>query len=127
MTPKRFMLVAGEASGDILAAELVEELRKGIGQISTYSTNLQPLYADLAPRFFGAGGPRMTAAGVELAFDLTQHSVVGLSDVLKKYFEFARMLKQLVALAEAQEPHAIICVDFSGFNRRLAAAIQKRV
>ena len=33
--------------------------------------------------FFGAGGAKMSAAGVELAFDLTQHSVIGISDVLK--------------------------------------------
>jgi len=55
------MLIAGEASGDLLAAELVSALRDPLPDA----------------RFLGAGGPKMAAAGVELAFDLTQHSVVG--------------------------------------------------
>src|ERR1700733_4682776 len=63
MTPKRFMLIAGEASGDILAAELVGELRAAMARVSTYSVNVQPLRADLAPTFFGAGGPAMANAG----------------------------------------------------------------
>src|ERR1700722_555952 len=126
MTPKRFMLVAGEASGDILAAELVEELRKGIGQISTYSTNLQPLRADLAPQFFGAGGPRMAAAGVELAFDLTQHSIIGLPGP-RESLRLLRRFNQLVKLALERQPDVIICVDYQLFNSIFAAAIKRRV
>jgi lipid-A-disaccharide synthase len=126
MKPKRFMLVAGEASGDILAAELVEELRKGIGQISTYSTNLQPLQADLAPQFFGAGGPRMAAAGVELAFDLTQHSIIGLPGP-RDSFRLLKRLNQLVKLALERQPDVIICVDYQLFNSFFAAVIKRKV
>ena len=118
------MLIAGEASGDLLAAELVVALRAGIGALPTYQDQVQPLSADLAPRFFGAGGPRMAEAGVELAFDLTLHSVTGLSDVLKNYRKFRRLFNQLLTLAKDREPDAIICIDFSGFNRRFAAAIK---
>jgi lipid-A-disaccharide synthase len=124
MTPKRIMIIAGETSGDMLAAELVRELRDVMLHTQTYTPDHQPLQADLAPRFFGAGGPRMAEAGVELAFDMTRHSVTGLSDVLKNYFKFKRLFDQLFALAVSREPHAIICVDFSGFNRRFAAAIK---
>ncbi len=127
MTPKHFMLIAGESSGDMLAAELVNELRAAIQQLPSYTNDLQPLRADLAPRFFGAGGPRMAEAGVELAFDMTQHSVIGLSDVLRHYFKFKRLFNQLLSLAVRREPDAIICVDFSGFNRRFAAAVKKYV
>jgi len=127
MTPKRIMLIAGETSGDMLAAELVNELRAVMLHTQTYTHDHQPLQADLAPRFFGAGGPRMAEAGVELAFDMTRHSVTGLSDVLKNYFKFKRLFDQLFALAVSREPHAIICVDFSGFNRRFAAAIKNYV
>jgi lipid-A-disaccharide synthase len=127
MTPKRFMVIAGEASGDVLAAELVRELRAAAFRRYQYSTDLQPLDADLAPRFFGAGGPCMAKSGVELAFDLTEHSVTGLWDVLKNYFKFRRLFNQLLAVAKECEPHVIICVDFSGFNRRLAAAIKRYV
>lgn len=125
MTPKRFMLVAGEASGDILAAELVRELRSVIGEHSTYTKNLQPLESDLAPEFFGAGGPKMAEAGVKLEVDMIRHSVVGLSDWVKNYVKFKKIFDRLVALAIEKEPHVIICVDFSDFNQRFAAAIKK--
>src|SRR5271154_612435 len=98
MTPKRFMVIAGEASGDMLAAELVRELRAGVGRLHTYSNDLQPLAADLAPRFFGAGGPRMTEAGVELAADMTSHAVIGF-DVAKTYSRFKRISRDLFQLA----------------------------
>jgi lipid-A-disaccharide synthase len=58
---------------------------------------------------------------------MTRHSVTGISDVLKNYFKFKRLFDQLFALAVSREPHAIICVDFSGFNRRFAAAIKNYV
>ncbi len=126
MTPKRFMLIAGEASGDMLGAELVKELRAGMLRRFTYSPNVQPIEADLAPRFFGAGGPRMSEAGVELAFDLTQLSVIGLPGP-RDYFKLRRHLNQLIDLAREREPHAIICVDFPLFNAIFAAAIKKYV
>lgn len=105
---KTFMLIAGEASGDLLAAELVTALR---GQ-------------EPAAKFFGAGGSRMAAAGVELALDMTQHAVIGLTDVLKNYFKFKRLFEQLLALAIERQPDAVIGVDFGGFNLRFGQAVK---
>ena len=105
------MLIAGEASGDLLAAELVSALR---GQLPD-------------AQFFGAGGAKMAAAGVELAFDLTQHSVIVISDVLKKYFEFRRLFHQLLALAIERQPDVVIGVDYGGFNLRFGQAIKRYV
>ncbi len=127
MIPKRFMVIAGETSGAQLGAALVKEMRRGLQRRNTYSTDHQPLYADLAPRFFGAGGPRMAEAGVELAVDMTQHSVVGLSGPMSHLLRLKRIFDQLVALALEREPHVIIGVDFSEFNLRFAAAIRRRV
>ncbi len=128
MNPKSFMVIAGEASGDLLAAELIPALREELAIAEVTRTgDAQPLYASLAPRFFGAGGPRMASAGVELAFDMTAHSVIGLSDVFKNYFTFRRLFYQLYELALARTPDAILCVDFSGFNRRFAHAIKEHV
>src|SRR5437016_6463428 len=122
------MVIAGEASGDLLAAELVKALQEEVTNAqSTPTADYQPLHASLEPRFFGAGGPRMAAAGVELAFDMTAHSVIGLSEVLKNYFKFRRLFEQLYNLALDREPDAIICVDFSGFNLRFAHAIKDYV
>ena len=122
------MVIAGEASGDLLAAELVQALRREYAEAKAQPTaDLQPLTAGLAPRFFGAGGPRMAAVGVDLAFDMTAHSVIGLSEAVKHYLTFRRLFYKLFRLALERQPDAIICVDFSGFNRRFAHAIKQHV
>jgi len=105
------MLIAGEASGDLLAAELVSALR---GQLPD-------------AQFIGAGGAKMSAAGVELAFDLTQHSVIGISDVLKNILKFRRLFNQLLALAIERKPDVVIGVDYGGFNLRFGQAVKKYV
>ncbi|MBI5773338.1 MAG: lipid-A-disaccharide synthase [Verrucomicrobia bacterium] len=115
MSETTFMLIAGEASGDWLAAELVQALK------ASPELRANPFPA----RFFGAGGPRMAAAGVELALDLTQHSVIGLQEALRNYAKFKRIFDQLLALAGQRQPDVIVCVDFSGFNRRFARAVRK--
>ena len=80
------MLIAGEPSGDALAAELVGALREG--------------WRDARPSvFFGAGGGKMAAAGVELVCDLASHAVVGLVEVLKNYGRFRRIFDQLLGEA----------------------------
>src|SRR5688572_2545145 len=112
-----FMLIAGEASGDLLAAELVKALKQ--------SPEIRAM--PFPPEFFGAGGPRMAEAGVGLAVDLTQYTVIGLSDALKKYWQFKRVFDRLFQLATEREPDVIICVDFSGFNRRFAGAIKEHL
>jgi len=128
MKLRSFMLVAGEPSGDLLAAELVKALRAElVRRDAAPSFDLQPLRTGLAPRFFGAGGPRMAEAGVDLALDMTQHAVVGLLEVLRHLARFRRLLLQLRDLAFERQPDAIVLVDFSGFNHRLAAAIRRRL
>jgi lipid-A-disaccharide synthase len=111
------MLIAGEASGDLLAAELVSALRE-------QSSILHP---PSSPFFFGAGGAKMAAAGVELAFDMTQHAVIGITDVLKNYFKFRRLFNELLALAIERKPDVIIGVDYGGFNLRFGHAIKEYV
>ena len=120
------MLIAGEASGDMLAAELVRALRQELADAEAIpTTDYQPLHTNLAPRFFGAGGPQMAGAGVELAFDMTTHAVIGLSEAMKNYLKFRRLFRQLFRLALERQPDAIICVDFSEFNRRFAHALRQ--
>ncbi|MFN7141871.1 MAG: lipid-A-disaccharide synthase, partial [Limisphaerales bacterium] len=115
MKYQRIMFIAGEASGDALAAELVKELRE---QLSGENTS---------PEFFGAGGPKMVAAGVELAMDMTGHAVIGLGDVLRNYAKFRRIFHDLLTLAVLEKPDLIVLVDFSGFNRRFAKAIREKI
>jgi lipid-A-disaccharide synthase len=119
VTPKNFMLIAGEASGDLLAAELVSALREA-GASSPQSEFHNP-------QFMGAGGAKMSAAGVELAFDMTEHAVIGFTGVLKNYFKFRRLFHQLLALAIERKPDAIIGVDYGGFNLRFGHAVKEYV
>jgi lipid-A-disaccharide synthase len=122
------MVVAGEASGDQLAAELVHALRDQSGQTLLPPTrDPQPLRADLEPGFFGAGGRRMRDAGVELAIDLTQTTVFGITGVLRHYFRFLRYRNQLLQVAVQRQPDVLVGVDYSGFNRSLAAAVCRHV
>jgi len=112
MKPKSIMLIAGEASGDMLAAELVKALRAAASS---------PFNA------FGAGGPKMVEAGVEVSVDMTAHSVIGLVEALKSYSYFKRIFNQFLALAAERKPDVIVCVDFSGFNRRFAHAVRQHI
>ena len=113
------MLIAGEASGDLLAAELVSALREKL------AANPQSEFRN--PQFFGAGGAKMSAAGVDLAFDLTQHSVIGITDVLKNILKFRRLFNQLLALAIERKPDVVIGVDYGGFNLRFGQSVKKYV
>lgn len=106
------MLVAGDPSGDLLAAELARELAR----------QARPF----GPRFIGAGGPAMAAAGVTLRHDLTRHSVIGL-EILWKYRELKAVFDDLVALALAERPEIIVGVDYGGFNLRLARKLRQRL
>ena len=129
MKPKQIMLIAGEASGDLLAADLVGALREELLAAEPHFTaDLPPLQTGLEPRFFGAGGPRMKSAGVELAFDLTQHAVIGLSDALKDYLKVRRLFRgQLFRLAIERQPDVIVGVDYGFYNLRFGHAIRQYV
>ena len=104
------MLIAGEASGDLLAAELVSAF-----QAKSPDT-----------KFFGAGGPNMAEAGVELAFDLTQHAATGIPTP-GRFFHGRKQLDQLFALAIDRKPDVLIGVDYGFFNLRFGHAIRQFV
>ena len=110
---RSFMIIAGEASGDTLGAELVKALRA------------EPSGSEF--RFFGAGGPKLAAAGAELALDLAAHAVVGIIEVLKNYSKFKGFFDQLLDLAFQRRPDFVILIDYPGFNLRFAKALKARV
>lgn len=108
MKPLTFLVIAGDPSGDLAAAELVAALRKASVPLPT--------------RFLGAGGPAMAAAGVDLRFELTRHSVIGL-EILGRLRWFRQVFRQLISLARSELPEVIVGVDYAGFNLRFATAI----
>jgi lipid-A-disaccharide synthase len=123
--PKQIMLIAGEASGDVLGAELVQALRAELTAADvSYTSDTQPLRTGLEPRFFGAGGPRMAAAGVELAFNLTEHSIIGIPS-FKNYLDARRRFNQLLQLAIERQPDVIVGIDYNYFNLKFAHSIRQ--
>ena len=105
----RFIIVAGEASGDMHAAHLVRALK------------------ERCPRavFSGLGGPKMAEEGVGLLTDMTRLAVVGFVEVLKHYLEIRKIFHALLAHVQETRPDAVILVDYPGFNLRLAPEIKK--
>ncbi len=102
------VIVAGEDSGDLHAALLVEALK------------------DLNPEltFSGLGGPKMRAAGVELYTDFTKMAVVGYWEVLKNYGKFREIFHFILRKINELQPAAVVLVDYPGFNLRLAKRLQ---
>ena len=103
------MLIAGEASGDLLASELVAALRRRVPEST----------------FFGAGGTQMSGAGVELIHEMSRLSVVGITDVFAKLFELRELMQKLLAAAIKRQPDVIIGVDYGGFNLRFGHAVKE--
>ena len=108
----KIMILAGEPSGDALAADLVSEIRRAIGK------------GDLIPSFFGVGGPKLKDAGVDLLENMTRLTVFGLFDVARRFFHFKRIFRRVLEEAKQRQPKWIILVDYGGFNLRFAKAIR---
>ncbi len=102
--PQRLLIVAGERSGDLLAAALVRELRAG-----------QP-----ALRIEAMGGAALAEAGAELVVDNRALAVVGLVEVLRHYPAIRRALRTLQRRLETARPDLLVLVDYVEFNLRLA-------
>jgi lipid-A-disaccharide synthase len=108
--PKKILIVAGEASGDLHAANLVTAIKK--------------IYPGVS--FFGLGGPNLKKQGVELLGDLTKFAVVGFWEVLKNFPKFRMFFNRILKSAESQKPDLAILVDYPGFNLRLASELKKK-
>jgi lipid A disaccharide synthetase len=110
----KFLLSAGEASGDTYGAQLIESLRQ-----------LAPSSGQSSPAFFGMGGEKMRAAGCEVLVHANEVAVVGLVEVLTHLPGIRRRFKHLVAEAARRRPDAAILIDFPDFNLRLARELHK--
>lgn len=106
----RIALVAGEASGDLLAARLIQALRRHYPQAV----------------FEGVAGPLMQAAGCEALHDSERLAVMGLFEVLGRYRELKAMRDSLIKRWLRSPPDLFIGVDAPDFNlgleERLRAA-----
>lgn len=106
----RIFISAGEPSGDLLAAELIEALKIAMPHAE----------------FFGIAGQRMRAAGVEALFGIEELSVMGFVEVLKHLPYIRRLEFSLLEAIERREPDFAILVDYPGFHLRLGDALKLR-
>jgi lipid-A-disaccharide synthase len=101
-------VVCGEASGDAHAAELVAALKARRPELT----------------FFGMGGSKLAAQGVELLYGAHEINVMGIVEVLPKLPRILQVLKGLARAAAERRPACAILVDIPDFNLRLAARLK---
>jgi len=101
-------LIAGEPSGDRLGAALMAGLRA--------------LAPDVA--FAGVGGPLMQGQGLVSLFPMEELSVMGIAEVLPKYFALKRRISQCAAAVLEQAPAALITIDSPDFCLRVAGLVK---
>jgi len=108
---KHILIICGEASGDLNAANLAKAILEKNPKI----------------KISGVGGKLLRQAGAEVYYDIKGLSVIGLFDALRKLPKFLALKKLVLKKIKTESPNAIILVDFSGFNLRLAKAINKAI
>jgi lipid-A-disaccharide synthase len=102
------LVIAGEPSGDELAAPWVASLLERNPELSVYAL----------------GGPELRKAGAQLLYDTTvEAAVVGFWDVLVKYPFFRSLFSKTLDWIKLHRPKTIVLVDYPGFNLRLAKAL----
>lgn len=106
---KSFVLVAGEASGDLLGADLIEGLKSR--------------YPDA--RFAGIGGARMRDAGMEIWHPMERLSVMGLVEVLKHLPSLLALRRAVFRRTLQEQPDVFIGIDAPDFNLGLEKKLKR--
>lgn len=105
----RVAIVAGEASGDLLAAHLIEALKRRLP----------------GAEFCGIGGPKMQRAGCEVWWPAETLAVRGYAEVLRHYRKIAGVRRALLKRLRADPPDVFIGVDAPDFNLWLEARLKR--
>jgi lipid-A-disaccharide synthase len=104
------LIIAGEHSGDELAAHMVKHLLEKHPQLKVAAL----------------GGEKLKQSGVKLVFNMVDHSVMGLVDVIKNYSFLKRLFNNTLDWIEKYQPKHICFVDYPGFNLRLAKVLKAK-
>ena len=106
----RIAMVAGEASGDLLASHLIKALKARIPNAC----------------FYGIGGPKMQGQGFDAWYSLEKLAVRGYVEVLKHYREISGIRGDLKKRLLADPPDVFIGVDAPDFNLAVEKALKQR-
>ena len=103
-------LVAGEASGDRLGAALMAGLKALLPGVE----------------FFGVAGPLMEAEGAASLFPMEELSVMGLAEILPKYFHLKRRIRETAEDVLRVQPDVMITIDSPDFCLRVAKLVKAK-
>jgi lipid-A-disaccharide synthase len=106
---KSLLVIAGEDSGDMHAADVIRALKEKRPDVTVW----------------GIGGDKLRAEGVELLHDTREMDVLGFVEVLKRYPFFKRTFQEVLDEADQRKPDAALLVDYPGFNLRLARELKQ--
>jgi lipid-A-disaccharide synthase len=104
-------LIAGESSGDLLGARLMQALKK-----QTNGT----------VRFAGIGGPRMQAEGLESLFPFHDLSLMGFVEIIPHLSLLYKRFRQTISHITHSQPDAVITIDSPGFTFRIAKKLREQ-
>lgn len=105
MSAPLLLIVCGDPSGDVHAANLIHALKRH----------------DPTVRVAAVGGPQCQAAADEFLEDLASRGVTGFVEPLKQLAFLRALSGRLSAFLHERHPAAVVCVDYYGFNRRVLA------
>ncbi|MBP9691814.1 MAG: lipid-A-disaccharide synthase [Alphaproteobacteria bacterium] len=106
--PPLIFIIAGEASGDQLGADLMASL-----------TSFREV------RFAGIGGDAMEAQGLQSLFPIQELSLMGVLGILRNLPHLLRRLKQTVKTIQELKPAVVITIDTQEFSTRVMKRLQK--
>jgi len=106
----RVLLVAGEASGDLHGAALVQALRARVPDL------------DVA----GVGGPRLRAAGMRALVETEHVATMGITETFGTLGRLLAAYRRLVRSLDEERPALVVLIDYPEFNLRLAKQAKRR-
>ncbi len=106
----KFFMIAGEPSGDRLGAALI----KGFDKLLASPQN-----------FIGIGGAHMIGLGFESQFPMEDISIMGVGEILSRYFFLKKRIAQTAKAVLEAKPDALITIDLPEFNLRVAEIVSK--
>ena len=110
---KKIFVLVGEESGDIIASDLIQEIKK---------QNKDKF--DL--KFSGVTGPRMKLFGVSTIFDFTEINYLGVSEIISNFISLKIKLNKLIKKIDIINPDILITVDAKLFSLSLAKGLKKK-
>jgi lipid-A-disaccharide synthase len=108
---KKIYLIAGEASGDFLGAQLMQALKEKEPDVE----------------FHGIGGPLMQAQGLRSLFAMQELSLMGIMEIFPKIIHLLKRIRQTIQHIDEIKPDMVVTIDAPDFSFRVMKGVRKRM